>query len=89
MRVDNQSGVHVALCVQLSRCIDEEMCDDEQSGARNDVSSELVGDRVGTVGRRLCQILILRCEGSGCLLVVINLDEVLDQVIYVGLHSCK
>ena len=57
MRVDDQSGVHVVLCVQLSRCIDEEMCDDEQSGARNDVSSELVGDRVGTVGRRLCQIL--------------------------------
>ena len=53
MRVDDQSGVHVVLCVQLSRCIEEEMCDDEQSGARNDVSSELVGDRVGAVCRRL------------------------------------
>ena len=53
MCVDDQSGVHVVLCVLLSRCIDEEMCDDEQSGARNDVSSELVGDRVGAVCRRL------------------------------------
>ena len=27
--VDDQSDVHVVVCVLLSRCIDEEMCDDE------------------------------------------------------------
>ena len=31
MRGDDQSDVHVVLCVRLSRCIDEEMCVDDQS----------------------------------------------------------